>query len=241
MQELIQSFIDWFTNLGPRFYDAFIAEGRYMAYFKGLLTTIEISAVAILLGVLIGVVIAVVKVLTANRKGLKWLAGICNLYITIVRGTPLILQIMIMANLIFTSRNANEVIIAGVCFGFNSGAYVAEIIRAGIESIDKGQTEAGRSLGLNNLSTMRHIIMPQAVRNILPALGNEFIVLIKESSVASVIAVSDLTKIAQYVGSRTWDVIPPYLIAAVFYLILVIGLTKLLGRFERRLAQGDRN
>jgi ABC-type amino acid transport system permease subunit len=131
--------------------------------------------------------------------------------------------------------------VAAICFGINSGAYVAEIVRAGIESIDKGQNEAGRSLGLNANQTMFFIIMPQAIKNILPALGNEFITLIKETSVASVIAVTDLTKTAQYIGSRTWVILPPLIIAAIFYLIIVLGLTKLLGRFERRLSQGDHN
>ena len=146
-------------------------------------------------------------------------------------------QLLIFANLIFVSRENNEVVIGAVCFGINSGAYVAEIIRAGIESVDKGQTEAGRSLGLNGMQTMGYIVLPQAVKNILPALGNEFIVLIKETSVAGVIAVTDLTKAAQYVGSRTWDILTPLLIAAVIYLMIVLGLTKLLGLFERRLGK----
>lgn len=150
-------------------------------------------------------------------------------------------QLLIIYNLIFASRNSNEIIVGAVCFGINSGAYVSEIIRAGIESIDRGQMEAGRSLGLNYIQTMRLIIMPQAVKNILPALGNEFIVLIKETSVVSVIAVTDLLKAAQYVGSRTWDILPPLMIAAICYLIMVMGFTKLLAMFERRLARGDRH
>ncbi len=150
-------------------------------------------------------------------------------------------QLLIIYNLIFTARNTNEIMVGAFCFGINSGAYVAEIIRAGIESIDRGQMEAGRSLGLGYIQTMRLIILPQAIRNILPALGNEFIVLIKETSVAGVIAVTDLTKAAQYVGSRTWDILPPLLIAAACYLVLVMGLTKLLSVFERRLGRGDRH
>ena len=148
-------------------------------------------------------------------------------------------QLLIIYNLIFTSRNTNEIVVGAVCFGINSGAYVAEIIRAGIESIDRGQMEAGRSLGFNYLQTMRLIIVPQAIKNILPAIGNELITLIKETSVAGVIAVTDLTKAAQYVGSVTWDILTPLFIAAVVYLIIVLGLTKLLGIFERRLAQSD--
>ncbi len=148
---------------------------------------------------------------------------------------------MILSNLIFTSRNANEILVAALCFGINSGAYVAEIIRAGLESVDKGQMEAGRSLGFTYIQTMKLIIIPQAIKNILPALGNEFITLIKETSIAGVVAVTDLTKAAQYIGSVTWDVLTPLLIAAACYLVMVLGLTKLLGIFERRLAQGDRN
>ena len=143
--------------------------------------------------------------------------------------------------LCLTSRDSNPLLCAGICFGINSGAYVAEIIRGGIESIDKGQTEAGRSLGFNDLQTMRYIILPQAFRNALPALGNEFIVLVKESSVASVIAVSDLTKMAQYIGSRTWDIVPPLVVAALCYLVIVMILTKLLSLLERRMSRGDRN
>ncbi len=193
------------------------------------------------MGVLIGILVAMIRVSVSNMKGLRWVGTLCNGYINIIRGTPVILQLLIIYNLIFTSRNTSEIVVAAVCFGINSGAYVAEIVRAGIESVDKGQMEAGRSLGLNANQTMFYIIMPQAIKNILPALGNEFIVLIKETSVASIIAVTDLTKAAQYIGSRTWDILPPFIISAVFYLIIVLGLTKLLGLFERRMRQGDNN
>ncbi len=228
------------NNLYEAFYNAWVPDQRYIVYFEGLKITLLISFFAILIGIVIGVLVAIVKV-TANNAKMKWLVSICNVYINIIRGTPLMVQLLIIYNLIFTSRNTNELVVGAVCFGINSGAYVAEIIRAGIESIDRGQMEAGRSLGLNYIQTMRLIILPQAVRNILPALGNEFIVLIKETSVASVIAINDLTKVAQYIGSRTWDILPPLVIAAVFYLIIVMGFTKLLTIFERRLAKGDRH
>ena len=228
------------NNLFEAFYNAWVPDQRYIVYFQGLKITLLISFFAILIGIIIGVMVAIVKV-TANNAKMKWLVSICNVYINIIRGTPLMVQLLIIYNLIFTSRNTNELVVGAVCFGINSGAYVAEIIRAGIESIDRGQLEAGRSLGLNYIQTMRLIILPQAVRNILPALGNEFIVLIKETSVASVIAINDLTKVAQYIGSRTWDILPPLVIAAVFYLIIVMGFTKLLTIFERRLAKGDRH
>ena len=227
-------------NLQDSFYNAIIPDQRYLAYLNGLKITLLISFFAILLGIAIGVLVAVVKV-TAMNSGVRWRVALCNVYINIIRGTPLMVQLLIIYNLIFTSRNTNELVVGAVCFGINSGAYVAEIIRAGIESIDRGQMEAGRSLGLNYLQTMRMIILPQAIRNILPALGNEFIVLIKETSVAGVIAVTDLTKAAQYIGSRTWDILPPLVIAACCYLVLVMGLTKLLNMFERRLGKGDRH
>ncbi len=227
-------------RLRDDFYNAIIPDQRYLAYLEGLKITLLISFFAILLGIAIGVLVAIVKVTAMNSK-MRWLVAICNIYINIIRGTPLMVQLLIIYNLIFTSRNTNELLVGAVCFGINSGAYVAEIIRAGIESIDRGQMEAGRSLGLNYLQTMKLIILPQAIRNILPALGNEFIVLIKETSVAGVIAVTDLTKAAQYVGSRTWVILPPLIIAAACYLVLVMGLTKLLSIFERRLAKGDRH
>lgn len=237
----MEGLINWFTSMGARYYDAFIAQDRYRTYFKGLWVTIEISFIAIIIGILIGITVAILKVTANNYKKLKWVGVLCNGYINIIRGTPVMLQLLIIYNLIFTARDTSEILVAGLCFGINSGAYVAEIVRAGIESIDKGQSEAGRSLGFNANQTMTYIIMPQAIRNILPALGNEFIVLIKETSVASIIAVVDLLQAAQFVGSRTWDILPPLIIAAVFYLVMVLGLSKLLGMFERRMNQGDRN
>lgn len=222
-------------------YKAFIHEDRYLYYLDGLKVTIFVALLAVLIGVIIGTTIAVMKYLTMDKKGLKWINSLCNLYITVIRGTPVVVQLLISANLIFVSRDSNPIVIGGVCFGINSGAYIAEIIRAGIESIDKGQMEAGRSLGLSNLQTMKLIILPQAVKNILPALGNEFISLIKETSVAGYIALTDLLKAAQYVSSRTWKPLPPLLIAAAIYLVLVVGLTKLLSILERRLSKGDKN
>lgn len=235
-----------FNNILESFYNAFFVDHRYMAYLGGLKVTILISVFSILIGVLIGIIVAITKVSSASYRGSKIIKSIlricetiCDFYITIIRGTPVILQLLIIYNLIFTSRNTNEIFVGAICFGINSGAYVAEIFRAGIESVDKGQAEAGRSLGFTYLSTMIFIVVPQAIKNILPALGNEFIVLIKETSVASVIAVTDLTKAAQYIGSRTWDVLPPLIIAAVFYLLLLLIMTNILKVFERRLKQSD--
>ncbi|HBY70825.1 MAG TPA: amino acid ABC transporter permease [Lachnospiraceae bacterium] len=232
--------MSWAEELYQSFYNAIVPDRRYLAYLDGLKVTLLISFFAILLGIAIGTLVAVLRVTATNYK-MKWLNVICSIYTNVIRGTPLMVQLLIIYNLIFTSRNTNELVVGAVCFGINSGAYVSEIIRAGIESIDRGQMEAGRSLGLDYLQTMRLIVLPQAVKNILPALGNEFITLIKETSVASVIAVTDLTKAAQYVGSRTWDILPPLLIAAACYLIMVLGFSRLLSVFERRLSKGDRH
>lgn len=231
----------FFQNISDALYKAVIEDQRYLFYIDGIKVTIGISILAILLGVAIGLLVAVIKVASANNKKLWLLNKICNLYTTVIRATPVIVQLLIFSNLVFTSRDANLLLVAALCFGINSGAYVAEIIRAGLESVDSGQMEAGRSLGLTYIQTMRLIIIPQAIKNILPALGNEFITLIKETSVAGVIAVTDITKAAQYIGSVTWDILTPLFIAAIIYLIMVLGLTKLLGIFERRMAQGDRN
>lgn len=233
--------MDKLQGIYDSFYNALIPEQRYLAYLDGLKMTLLISLCAVLLGVLIGVVVATIKVSAKNNKNiiLKILAKICTAYIAIIRGTPLMVQLMIMSFMIFTSRETNELLVGTVCFGLNSGAYVAEIVRAGIESIDKGQTEAGRSLGFTALQTMWYIILPQAIKNILPALGNEFIVLVKETSVISVVAVNDLMKMAGFVGTRTYDPLPPYIIAAVIYFVIVMLLTKILGAFERRLAKSD--
>jgi polar amino acid transport system permease protein len=237
---ILRGIADWARDIYMSFYNAIVPDQRYLAYLQGLKITLLISFFAIILGILIGVLVAVLKVTATNYK-MKWLTTICNIYINVIRGTPLMVQLLIIYNVIFTSRNSNEIIIGSVCFGINSGAYVAEIIRAGIESIDKGQMEAGRSLGMNYIQSMVKIVLPQAIRNILPALGNEFIVLIKETSVASVIAVTDLTKAAQYIGSRTWDILPPLIIAALCYLVIVMGLSRIMSIFERRLAKSDNN
>jgi His/Glu/Gln/Arg/opine family amino acid ABC transporter permease subunit len=231
--DFIQRFIEGFHH-------AVIYDQRYLVYLDGLKVTILISIFAILIGVAIGLFIAVVKVTVSKNIFVRILKWFCNVYTTVIRGTPVMVQLLIMYNMVFTARDTNEIFVGAICFGINSGAYVAEIIR-GIESIDRGQMEAGRSLGFNYIQTMRYIIVPQAVKNILPALGNEFIVLIKETSVAGVIAVTDLTKAAQYIGSTDFIVLPPLFVAAGCYLVIVLGLTKLQSLLERRLSQGDRH
>ena len=205
--------------------------------------TLIISFFAVLLGVGVGLILAVIKY-TANHMEknilLSILNWIANIYIGIIRGTPVYVQLLIIYFIIFAKLDTSPLVAAVICFGINSSAYVAEIIRAGIEAVDAGQMEAGRSLGLGWGQTMISIIMPQAIKNILPALGNEFIVLIKETAIVGTIAVRDVTKAAQNVGAITYDLLPPLLITAAMYLVVVIILTKLLAIFERRLAQSDR-
>lgn len=219
-------------------YVALFAEDRWKQYIEGLGRTLLIAACATLIGIAIGMVIAIVKVSAASNRKLRPLEWLCDLYLTVIRGTPVVVQLLILYTAVFTSMtNGTPVAIIG--FGLNSGAYVAEIFRSGIMSIPRGQTEAGRSLGLTSWMTMRLIVLPQAVKNILPALFNEFITLLKETSVAGYIAVRDLTKVADGIKGRAF-VGEPLFIAAIIYLILVVGMTQVQKRLERRLAKGDR-
>ncbi len=208
-------------------------------YLNGLLSTIQIAALATVIGVIIGLGVATIKVSKDANPILGIASKISNLYTTVIRGTPVLLQILIIYNLVFTSRDTNEILVGGICFGLNSGAYVSEIFRGAIQSIDKGQMEAGRSLGFSHFQTMRYIIIPQAIRHAVPGLGNEFVMLIKETSVASAIAVTELLKAAQYVGTRTWDPLPPYYIAAAMYLTMVIIFQHLQKKVEAHFAKSD--
>lgn len=232
--------MNFFQGIADSFYKALIVQERWKMLLEGLGNTLIIALGATVLGVAIGIVLAIIKYSADGSKNIviRILDKIASIYITVIRGTPVMVQLFILSTAVLVSIRQG-IIIAIIGMGLNSGAYVAEIIRAGIESVPRGQMEAGRSLGFHYIQTMRYIILPQAVKNILPALGNEFIVMVKETSVISVIAVNDLTKMAQYVGSRTWDIIPPMVIAAVIYLIITLILTKVMGIFERRLSQGD--
>ena len=219
-------------------YIALLAEDRWKQYVEGLGRTLLIAACATMIGILIGMIIAVVKVSAAGNRKLRFLEILCDLYLTVIRGTPVVVQLLILYTAVFTSMtNGTPVAIIG--FGLNSGAYVAEIFRSGIMSIPHGQTEAGRSLGLTSWMTMRLIVLPQAVKNILPALFNEFITLLKETSVAGMIAVRDLTKVADGIKGRAF-ISEPLFIAALIYLVLVIAMTQVQKRLERRLGKGDR-
>lgn len=235
--------LEWLEGCGEAFYRAFLESDRYLAYLRGFRTSMVLSLFAVLLGVGIGVILALIKYMGNHmRKGiiLRALNWIANIYIAVIRGTPVYVQLLIIYFIIFGKLDASPMVAGVLCFGINSSAYVAEIIRAGIEAVDAGQMEAGRSLGLSWGQTMASIILPQAVKNILPALGNEFITLIKETAIVGTIAVLDVTKAAQNVAAITYDLLPALLITAAMYLIVVIILTKLLGMFERRLAQSDR-
>lgn len=213
-------------------------------YFKGLGTTLIIAAMATLIGTVIGVLFAMIKYINKKSGKLKIPSKIISLYITIVRGTPVVLQLMILYFVIFSGWGVNVtvygIIVGAVTFGLNSAAYVAEIARAGFESVDDGQMEAGRSLGLSTWQTMKNIIIPQAVRNSLPPLFNEFITLVKETAIVGYVGIEDLGKIPGLIQSRTFDFIFPLLIAAVLYLAVVMVLTKILHLLEAYFAKSDR-
>jgi len=222
------------------FNKTFIVDARYQLFLTGIKNTILIAFFATLMGIVIGIFDAIIRYSAKNNKKLFILDLICKVYVSLIRGTPVVVQLLIMYYIIFTGIDST-VFIAIMTFGINSGAYVAEIARAGIESVDKGQMEAGLSLGLNNNKTMFFIIMPQAIKNILPALGNEFIALLKETSVAGFIPVIDLTNAGNLVRSRTYEPFFSLYTIALCYLVMVLGLGTVQKRLERRLSQGDRN
>ena len=240
---------EWLFNLKDRFILNFIDDNRWKYLTDGLIVTLEVTFFAVVLGILIGIVIAAIRsthdkiigdmrnpLAKAFLKLLNWLSKV---YLTVIRGTPVVVQLMISYYLIFASSN-NKVLIAILSFGINSGAYVAEIVRSGIMSIDQGQTEAGRSLGFNYIQTMMFIVLPQAFKNVLPALANEFIVLLKETSVSGYVALQDLTKGADIIRGRTYDAFMPLVALALIYLVLVLFFTYLVDKLERRLRAGER-
>ncbi len=238
---LRQNVYNIMQQLGQDLYDNIIANSRYLLYLEGFRNTIIMALGGVVLGTIIGIIIAVIKVYAIDTKGLGLPNVLADIYITVIRGTPILIQIMITYYVIFASAPMEMAMpVAVLAFGINSGAYVAEIIRAGILSVDKGQMEAGRSLGLSKNTAMRYIVMPQAVKNILPALFNEFIVLVKETSVAGFIAIRELSMVATLVKSRTFNAYVPLLFVAAIYLAVVVGLTALQKRLERRMSAGDR-
>ena len=226
-------------NLQQQFNRYFVDNGATEWWLTGLKTTLLVTVIALCIGVVLGLLIALIRSTHEQTGKLKLLNIVARVYLTIIRGTPSMIQILFFYSVIFATVNLNNIVIGGIAFGINSGAYVAEIFRSGIMSVDKGQTEAGRSLGLNSAQTMRLIIIPQAFKNVLPALINEMIVLLKETAIIGYIGTIDITKAATLVQSRTYDALVPLLSAAIFYLILVMILTYFMGKLERRLRKSD--
>lgn len=235
----------FWEKLGQDFYISFIEGDRWQLYLSGLGNTLLITLLALVLGVFLGVLVAVIRSMHDQQRSgrrnivLSICNMLCKIYTTVIRGTPMMVQLLIMGFVIFQSSR-NYLLIAFLAFGVNSGAYVSEIIRGGIMSVDPGQMEAGRSLGMGYVPVMRHIIIPQAVKNILPALGNELITLIKETSIVTVIGMRDLTKAAMLVQSKTFQAFMPFIGIAAIYLVLVLALSWLMGILERRLRQSDK-
>mgnify|MGYP003307705354 CR=1 FL=1 len=228
--------MNFITNWIAKFSETMIENDRYLMIFEGLGNTVKITLGALCIGVLIGLIIAVVKYLAEDSKVLRPLAKLCDLYVTVIRGIPVVVLLLIFYYVIMRSSK-NGVLVAIITFGVNSGAYMAELIRSGINAVDKGQMEAGRSLGLSKMQTMQKIILPQAVRYVLPAVGNEFIALLKETSVSGYVAIRDLTKAGDLIRNNTYDMVNPLLVVTVCYLVMVIGLTTLLGKVEKNLAK----
>ena len=226
--------------LSNAIYKNFIKDDRWRYITSGLGVTLKVTFFAVLIGILLGFLVAIIRS-TYDRTGkMKILNAICKLYLTVIRGTPVVVQLLIIYFVVFASTNVSKVLAAVLAFGINSGAYVAEICRSGIMSIDIGQLEAGRSLGFSYAQTMWYVILPQAIKNVLPALGNEFIVLLKETSVAGYIALEDLTKGGDIIRSRTYNAFFPLMAVAGIYLIMVLIFSHFVTLLERRLKQSER-
>lgn len=236
----------WLQQLLFQLYQTFIHENRWQFFTDGLLTTFAVTIGALIIGIIIGMIVALIRTTHDSASGkpgfiLRILNTICKIYVTVLRGTPLMVQLLIMGFVIMVPKSSFQTTFCAILtLGINSGAYVAEIARSGIMSINAGQSEAGRSLGLNYVQTMWYIILPQAFKNILPALGNELIALLKETSLVTVIALQDVTKAAQVIVSKTYTAVIPYISLAAIYLVLVMILTKLLAILEGRMRKGER-
>ena len=242
--------IEWIADIVDQFNLNFIKGNKWQWLVKGLGNTLKITFFAVLLGIAIGVVVAIIRSsydkgseTTRKKKSvgnfiLSFLNAICKIYLTVFRGTPVVVQLLIMYFVIFAS-STNDILVAIIAFGINSGAYVAEIFRSGIMAIDKGQFEAGRSLGFNYFQTMLYIIVPQMFKVVLPTLCNEFIVLLKETSVAGYVGTMDLTKAGDLIRGRTFSAYMPLFAVAIIYLVIVMLFTWLVGKLERRLRNSD--
>lgn len=240
LTKVYEFFISIVTNFSDAFYLNFIKDNRWKYLVNGLGVTLRVTLFAVLIGVAIGFVVAIIRSTHDKTGKLKFLNFLANVYLTVIRGTPVVVQLLIIYFIIFGSVRIDKVLVAVIAFAINSGAYVAEIVRSGIMSIDPGQMEAGRSLGFNYIQTMFYIIVPQAFKNVLPALGNEFIVLLKETSVAGYIALEDLTKGGDIIRSQTYSAFFPLLTVALIYLAIVMFLSFLLKKLERRLRNNER-
>ena len=235
----------FWADFEKKFTMAFLTGDRWKLYLKGMGTTLELTACALVIGVVLGVFVAVIRSAhDQQRPGKRNFAlgvvnVLCKLYTTVIRGTPMLVQLLIWGYVVFTSTR-NRFFVGMLGLGINSGAYVAEIVRGGLMSVDGGQSEAGRSLGLNYLDTMRFIVVPQAFKNILPSLGNEFITLFKDTSLVQAIGGAELAYYAKTIGGNTFDYMPPLIGIAVMYLAIVIVFTWLQGKLERRLRESDR-
>lgn len=230
-----------FNAFGNKFYQNFIEENRWKFLMKGLGNTLVISFFAVMIGIALGFLIAVIRSFHDKSGSLRILNVLCKLYLTVIRGTPVMIQLLIIYYVIFSSVNISKTVVAVLAFGLNSAAYVAEIVRSGIMSIDNGQFEAGRSLGFNFKQTMWLIILPQAFKNVLPALGNEFITLLKETSISGYIGLMDLTRGGDIIRSVTYEAFLPLIAVACIYLVLVVLLSSLVNKLERKLRNNERN
>lgn len=237
--------LSFWDNAFVGFYQSFFAAGRWKLYLDGLLTTLEATVLALLLGVALGMIVAVVRTAHDQQRAghknviLGVFNAICKIYTTVIRGTPMMVQLLIMSLVVFASSR-NYTMIGILTLGINSGAYVSEIVRSGLMSVDPGQMEAGRSLGLNYFTTMRFVVIPQAVKNILPSLGNEFIALIKETSIVSFVGAADLYVAFNLIGTNSYEFMVPYLVMALIYIVLVLIISAGIKLMERGLAKSDR-
>ncbi len=238
MSNIISAISMALQNYIDKLYSTFIEDQRYMLLVEGLGNTLLIAVGALCIGVVIGSIIAVGKYFAEGDPRLKIVKWLCDAYTTVIRGIPVVVLLLICFFLVL--KKLDGVTVAVIAFGINSGAYVAEIVRSGIQAVDIGQMEAGRSLGMSRGQTMWQIILPQAMKNILPAIGNEMISLLKETSVAGYVAVVDLTRAGNLIRNNTYDAFNPLMVVALTYLVMVIGLTSILGRAEKALRRGDK-
>ena len=229
----------FFTNWGAKLASTFLEDDRYMMLVEGLGNTAVITLGALCIGVVIGALVAIIKYCGEGDPALKPLCTQCDIYTTVIRGIPVVVVLLIFYFVIMQS--ANGITVGIVTFGINSGAYMAELMRSGIGAVDAGQMEAGRSLGMSRLQTTVHVILPQAMKNILPAIGNEMIALLKETAVAGYVAVQDLTRAGNLIRNNTFDAFNPLMVVALTYLAIVVALTRLLAVLEKRLHKGDRH